>query len=341
MMLVIDKKDSTIAFQTGCLLIEQPGESRRRIPVKQLEVVIIYGAAMVSAAAWRGLAAAGVPAILLASRGEQTVALLGAGLATQLPLRRMQHRCADDPACSARVAAWFVRRKLYSYRPLTELCLEWMGDEAAPRIESYAAAVDSALQALDEATEVSTVMGIEGYVARTWFQLLADILPEQWKFGGRNRRPPRDPVNAMLSLGYTLLWADVRHQLIAYGLDPALGFLHQDYPGREGLVLDYCEPWRSGVDAMVLALIQEGVVRPEDFYYREKEGCRLSKQARPMFYQAWAKQREAWPRWHGGHDSEDGADPAETGRTAPLRQQLGGMVQAFRQQLTEQEEKHG
>ena len=327
MILVIDKKNSTVDYASGCLVVNQPGKERRRAPVNQLEMLVVHGSAMIATGVWRALATAGVPAVLFPNRGQQSHAMLGAGLATQLPGRRMQHRCADNTADAAALAAWIVDQKLDSYRiPLGRL-RQSLNQQGKKQCEDFSRTVGAAREALGRADDVAAVMGQEGYVARAWFGLLAERLPAQWKFSGRNRRPPRDPVNALLSLGYTLLHGEIRQVVIANGLDPALGFLHQDYPGREGMVLDLCEPFRAGVDMLVIDLILREAFRPQDFYYREKEGCRLSKAARPLFYQFWAEHRETWPR-------AEGVVPA------PLRQAAGGIVQQFRAAMTERKAGH-
>ena len=179
---------------------------------------------------------------------------------------------------------------------------------------------------LHQAQSVDVFLGLEGTMSREWFQLLAAVLPEQWKFTGRNRQPPRDPLNALLSLGYTLALADIRQMVIAEGFDPAFGFLHQPYPAREALALDVLEIFRSGVDLFALNLLAE--LTPESFYYREAEGCRLSKAARPLFYREWAIYRDNWPRPLAGNRGGQL-------ETAPLQEQVRGQLRLLRQVLEE------
>jgi len=249
---------------------------------------------MVESSAYRALAAAAVPTTLVASRGNQVTAFLSAGLATQLPSRRAQHRCADSKDARLALAKDIVRRKLNSYQLPMET-LRQMTDCESDIVQFLNRCAQSR-ERLTAADNLSSILGIEGSMAQLWFVLLSRAIPLDFKFTGRNRRPPRDPVNAMLSLGYTLLHSDIMQAVHAAGMDPSLGFLHADYPGRDSLALDMCEPLRSGVDALVLGLISEQSITPDHFYYRQKTGCRLSKKARPVFFQAWANQRKRWPR---------------------------------------------
>ncbi len=324
MILVIDRKGSTIWHENGCLLVVQPGSGKRRFPVTQLQQVILYGNPTLEAGACRALAVAGVPLLLLPTRGHDGVAMLGQGLATQLPLRRMQHRCADRPDAALAMACWIVQTKLHSYDlPLARFASD---SAAAAPCSNFIKQRDAAVEKLAQAASIAALSGIEGSVARAWFALLAQQLPAPWKFEGRNRRPPRDPVNAMLSLGYTLLHSVLRQAAIAAGFDPSLGFLHQQYPGREAMVLDLIEPFRAGVDDFVLELLATGQLQPQNFHYRDDTGCRLNKQARPVFYTAWAERLEHWPVTH---TETEQAEPAQT----PLREQAGGLIRRAREQF--------
>ncbi len=330
MILVIDRKGSILSHDNGCLLVDQPGIGKRRFPLPQLEQVVLYGNPTLEAAACRALAAAGIPMILLATRGADNMAMLGQGLATQLPFRRLQHRCADRPDAALAMARWIVRAKLRSYDlPLAQLSGNAMDtDEPASERKTpcqiFQQQRDQALKTLEDAPSIVALSGIEGGVARGWFTLLSSQLPPEWKFQGRNRRPPRDPVNALLSLGYTLLQSPLRQAVLSAGLDPALGFLHQTYPAREALVLDLLEPFRAAVDQLVIEMTISGQLEPGDFHYRDSQGCRLNKNARARFYNTWAQQLEAWP----GSDTP-AAEPT------PLREQAGGLIRRLRQQLND------
>lgn len=174
-------------------------------------------------------------------------------------------------------------------------------------------------------------MGLEGRLAHCWFELLTTALPAHLRFKGRNRRPPRDPVNSLLSLGYTMLLSEVRQAILIEGFDPSLGFLHQDYPGREALALDFMEIFRTGVDLFALRLIKESAFDDTSFFYRKIDGCRLSKSTRPLFFQAWAQHKEAWPIFDSAGEDD---------QCRPIRELLLGQTARARKHMERQEEKH-
>lgn len=325
MILVIDRRGSRLRHENGVLAVACEGEPTRRAPITQLESVIVYGNPWAEAAVWRALAKAGVPTVLLPARGSDGIAVLGGGLATQLPLRRLQHRRANRPADSLALARWVVGHKLDGYDlPLTVLRTRHGADPAS--CAEFLRRRDQALAALPRATNNDSLMGLEGEVAQAWFGLLAHTLAPAWGFAGRNRRPPRDPVNALLSLGYTLAAAEVHRGVINAGLDPSLGFLHRPAPGRESMVLDLTEVFRAGVDHFVLGLIDPAGPRRADFYYRDTEGCRLAKAARPRFFAAWADRLAHWP--HPLADEADAVHPE--GR---LRERVNGWIERLRAEL--------
>lgn len=295
MMLIIDKRDTVIRYETGSLRIERNGERLQRVPIKQLEQVVIFGNPIAETNVWRYLADESVAVVMMSSRGAPKAAFLHGSLATQLPFRRLQHSDANKQALSLVHAQYFLRLKFQSYALSVQTLTDFynVDDEA---LSGFLNQQIATLKKLDEINTVSSLMGLEGQLAHAWFVLLAHSLPYHWKFAGRNRRPPRDPLNALLSLCYTLVSSEVHQLLIASGLDPSLGFLHQDTPGRESLVLDFVEIFRSGVDSFALQWLAEAELDDSSFYYRQKEGCRLSKASRPLFFKAWSQYRYDWPR---------------------------------------------
>ncbi|MDD5036313.1 MAG: CRISPR-associated endonuclease Cas1, partial [Methylococcaceae bacterium] len=122
--------------------------------------------------------------------------------------------------------------------------------------------------------------GLEGAATRELFQAMATLLPPAWSFSGRNRRPPRDPANALLSYGYTLLHGYVETLLHADGLLPWLGFYHQAHGRHATLASDLMEPFRHLVERAVLSSIQRHEVTPQDFFTAANGACLMRKEAR-------------------------------------------------------------
>lgn len=134
---------------------------------------------------------------------------------------------------------------------------------------------------------------VASLAAARYFSAWTIILPENWHFTGRNKRPPRDPLNATLSLAYTLLHFDIVKHLYLSGLDPFIGYYHQPEHGRESLACDLLEYLRSQCDVWVLSLFYQEILTPEDFS-TTAQGCLMSKNARIKFYPAYEATAKQW-----------------------------------------------
>jgi len=146
----------------------------------------------------------------------------------------------------------------------------------------------AALEGTDAPPDPARLRGLEGAAARTYFQGLSALFPPALGFVGRNRRPPRDPVNACLSLAYTLLHFEAVRAAHMAGLDPLLGFYHRPAVGRESLASDLIEPLRPHADAWVWEMFRSRSLRAEHFG-KEGKACLLGKAGRKIFYQAFEK----------------------------------------------------
>lgn len=148
---------------------------------------------------------------------------------------------------------------------------------------------------------LGSLRGFEGAAARAYFAGLAGVMPPALEFGGRNRRPPRDPVNVCLSLGYTLLHTQAVQACTMAGLDPLLGFYHRPSFGRESLASDLIEPLRPAMDLWwVWELLRTRNLREEHFS-TDKGACLLGKAGRGVFYADWQTNSKPWQRWLQGH----------------------------------------
>ena len=322
LMLVIDHRDTQVRMDGRALRIARPQAAPEHVPLGLLGLVVVHGSPMVGCEVWRELAERNIPTVLQPARGRGRAALIGAAQGGTIALRIAQHRAAADPEAALEIARRLVIAKITAQR---ELCTRLDPERESTR--ALIALQDQAIDRCGMARTQGTLLGLEGSAAAGWYDWLAGWLVERdktgWRFQGRNRRPPRDPVNALLSLGYTLLAGEVLRASQEQGLDPALGFLHGVVPGREALVLDLMEPLRPSVDLLTIGLI-DGVLLPTHFTYSARDGCRLNKNARGRFYREWAAARNDWPDLHHplqsappAADDEAAADSAPPQTTLP------------------------
>jgi CRISPR-associated protein Cas1 len=184
--------------------------------------------------------------------------------------RYRQFQAFQNPAWTLPQARRLVNDKLRSQEEMLRY------NRRQGRADRHAAAFLNELPAIrrsvDTAAEQPILLGLEGMASRRWFEVFSDLLPDGWTMPGRRKRPPTDPVNALLSLGYTLLSHRVLAACQAWGLDPALGFFHQYRPGRASLACDLMEPFRvPAVDRLVLQKLAVKRYRQEDFVRENRD----------------------------------------------------------------------
>ena len=173
-----------------------------------------------------------------------------------------------------------------------------------PSVASTAETLAITRLVLGDAASYDTILGHEGTATREYFQAWRSIIGQSWGFASRERRPPPDPVNAMLSFGYTLLVQEAIAALEMAGLDAAVGFLHRARWGRPCLALDLIEEFRPVIaDAMVLRCLSTGIVRYEEFDTTPDQGCRMNARAA----------RHSWPPMSGACSPCSPTNPRDAG----------------------------
>jgi CRISPR-associated protein Cas1 len=190
-------------------------------------------------------------------------------------LARLQHLAAEDSQFVLSRSRMIVSEKLSE----TVVNLRYFQRQSVGSGD-YSKALATVKECLDQiprATQIQVLRGIEGRAAAVWFDIFANLLPKEWTFQGRRAHPPADPVNALLSLGYTLATTRCSALLSAYGLDPRVGFFHQIRPGRDSLACDLVESIRIPlVDRLVLKLLRRQQLKTDAFesenQYRLKDG---------------------------------------------------------------------
>lgn len=286
--LLIDRKEVELRRDGARLLLYEAGRRRGSVPISHLERVVIQNRAGLDSSVLLALAEHGVGLVVLNPRKPAAAAWLPGRSHNDAARRLAQYRLSLDEAWRSAWSAKLVARKIRAQRRLLAAALEERPDLRRVLTRSVGA-LEARLAGLQGAeVERDTVRGVEGAAAAAYFRGFTALFAPALGFQSRNRRPPRDPVNACLSLGYTLLHADAVLAIHAAGLDPLLGFYHDTVFGRESLASDLIEPLRPSVDGWVRGLFREQVLDADDFT-RRGEACLLGKAGRRAFYARWAE----------------------------------------------------
>ena len=261
-------------------------EALLRLNLRRVRQVVCYGRVGLTTAFLHRAAERGIEVVLLSESGQLVGRLVGP-TATDPEARRAQYRLADNHDAARHIAAEFVAAKIDNMR-VTLLRASRRGADAdaavgAERLEAMAANAPTA-------TSLDELLGHEGAATREYFQSLRRMVEPAFGFEGRQRRPPPDPVNAMLSYGYTILVGEAIAAVEAAGLDPNVGLLHRHRWGRPALALDLMEEFRPmTVDVAVWRCISARQVRPEQFTLEPEQGSRMGADARQSFLAAYER----------------------------------------------------
>jgi CRISPR-associated protein Cas1 len=207
-------------------------------------------------------------------------------------LLRTQYRWADDEEKSVSVARLMIAAKVGNCRAV--LMREQRNHGASDALAHAAEKMAALLENIRHARNVPQLMGLEGEAASVYFGVFNSLLRSHgFEFSGRVRRPPGDPVNALLSFAYVLLASECASALAGVGLDPYVGLLHQDRPGRKSLALDLMEELRAPLaDRFVLTLINRGQMKLDDFVTEASGAVRLKDEARKTFLTAYQERKK-------------------------------------------------
>ena len=281
--LFVATEDSHLRMRQLSLQVVTDGKVRLAVPLHHLHAIAMMGRASVTTAVLERCVEAGISVTFMNPTGK-LIARVDAPVSGNVLLRRRQYRLADDVAASLEIARAVVAGKLNNYRSILMHSSRDSEDTSIRRSALVAAAarVRQAILGAAVASTMDQLRGQEGIGTRVYFSAFAQLLrPGDLNMPGRNRRPPRDPVNAMLSFVYALLLNDCISALTAAGLDPAVGFLHTDRPGRPGLALDLMEEFRPLLgDRTVLAMINRRQVTVDHFVLAEGGGVMLTPEGR-------------------------------------------------------------
>ena len=280
------------------LRIEQDHQLKLSLPVHNLESVFVFGADIyLSPAVLRLCWEHGASVCFFTDWGRLEARVEGVPRGSVM-LRRAQHRTADTLASTAAIARAFVAGKLHNTRWLiARSARDAAVEEDAVALRTVTDHLAYLLRELARTPDdLDIIRGFEGRAAALHFDIftrhLRPPLRTQFPFDGRNRRPPRDALNGLLSFLYALLRNDCVSALTAVGLDPFVGFLHADRSGRESLALDLMEEFRPWVERIALTLVNRGELKPAHFVIRDGGAVELTEPGRKLIVAAY-QQRKA------------------------------------------------
>ncbi|MGI8815024.1 MAG: CRISPR-associated endonuclease Cas1 [Pseudonocardia sp.] len=282
----VDRQGSLIRVRGEYLVVVDGEESLLRLNLRRIKQVVCYGRVGLTTAFLHRAAERGIEVVLL-TKGGSLGARLTVPCASDPTARRAQYRVADDETSSRVVAAAMVRGKIDNMRvTLLRTARREQDADAAVGAER----LDGIAERLTAAKSLDEVLGHEGAATREYFQSLQRLVDPIFNFRGRQRRPPPDPINAMLSYGYTILCHEAIAAAEVAGLDPMVGFLHRHRYGRPALALDLMEEFRPmTVDVAVWRCISTRQIRPEQFTIEPDTGCRMADDARYTFLAAYER----------------------------------------------------
>jgi len=269
-LLVVAEGGGELAVEGERVRVLRAGRVLREVRLQDLEGVMALASVGVTAAAVRRLLRAGVEVAFLDQRGRLLGRLTGPG-ARNLDLRRQQLELGDDPAFCLGVAQRLVAAKIRGQRAVLLRFRRRRGTEA---LRDAAARLRALAERAETEDDLDAVRGLEGAASQTYFSVFGVLVVNPlFSFSGRSRRPPRDPLNACLSFGYTVLGSMLEGELAGVGLDPLVGFLHRPEYGRPSMALDLLELARAPVvDAVTLRLVNRRQLAPADFGPPEQDG---------------------------------------------------------------------
>lgn len=252
------------------IVVEKDDEVIADVPGFKLDQVVVYGNVSFTVPILEYLLKADVGVSFLSVRGKLKGHLWPA-FSNHGLLRRVQFRATEDACKCLDLAKAFVHGKAHNQRILLQRHRRRKGLSV---LDAPIEALKRSLIDLHHADTLNEVRGIEGRASAVYFAGLRELIPGDFSFPCRTRRPPRDAVNALLSLGYSLLLNNVWSAIEVTGLDPYQGFLHADRYGRPSLALDLMEEWRPElVDSLAVGCINKGIFTLGDF--REEDGSVL------------------------------------------------------------------
>jgi CRISPR-associated protein Cas1 len=294
--LYVTNPDCYLALEGEAIVIRKEEKVALRLPLHNLENIVCFNYTGASPALMGACADRSIGLSFLSQGGRFRARVTGRVQGNVL-LRRTQYGVSENETQSIAIASSFIFGKIYNSRKVLERAIR---DHAlivdTEALSSASQALKDMMQAVEGCTSVTDLMGFEGRAARTYFGVFNQLILQQREdffFTKRSRRPPLDNLNSLLSFFYTVLTNEVASALETVGLDPYVGFLHQDRPGRPSLALDLVEELRPiFADRLVLSLINRKQIKGSGFTRKESGSILMDDETRKKVLTAWQERKK-------------------------------------------------
>jgi len=283
-ILFVTNPDSYLTKEGENVVISVDKEKKLQLPIHTLEGIVCFGYAGASPSLMHMCATKGVGLSFHNEYGK-FLARVNGPVQGNVLLRKKQYKASEDKEYSLNIAKNCITAKVLNSRNILQRAIRDHKSEVdCKRIETVVNRMQMSIKNIEEADNIDSLRGIEGDSSKWYFSVLDELIlhqKEDFYMTSRNKRPPKDNFNALLSFLYTMLAHDVQSALESVGLDPYVGFLHQDRPGRASLALDLMEELRGFMsDRLAISLINRKQISPNDFTVKENEAVLMDKVTR-------------------------------------------------------------
>ena len=294
--LYVTSPDRYLSLDGQNIVVKEEKKEIARFPMHNFEAIVTFGYTGASPALMGACAEKGIDLTFMTRSGKFLATVVGESKGNVV-LRKQQYRISDDETESLKIARNMIIGKVYNSRWVLERAKRdhpmRVDVDALTNASNF---IQGELQKLPDAESLDSVRGIEGSVASEYFSVFDELIlqnKDDFYFRSRNKRPPLDNVNALLSFVYSMLAKMCGYALSSVGLDPYVGFLHTDRPGRASLALDLMEEFRSVyADRFVLTLINKRIIEGSDFVKQENGAVVLKDTARKELLAEWQRKKQ-------------------------------------------------
>ena len=288
-ILYLHHNGDKLRYKTNRFIVERDEKCTFSIPFSEVHSIVVVGNVEVTTPALHHIFRLGIDMTYLSVHGN-FYGKIYENHSKNVPLKIAQYRNADDKRFCLIMACAFANGKIHNQYTVLK---RFFRNHKQKMDEADAGRFKSAIRRLNSVNSIEQLRGIEGSCSVLYFKLLNSILPEEFKFEKRNRRPPLDRFNSLINFIYSLLEHELFSALNVAGLDPYIGYLHSPEYGRPSLVFDIMEEFRpSFADAFALMLVNKNIIKPDDFHKEDNDGIYLNDEARALFFKQYEKRME-------------------------------------------------